>query len=71
MGGRVESFAASRGRGPEVGTVRANAGPSDGAESCNVTECFDTCWCPNTSPRPSCDVCSWDGCATAAFAVCD
>jgi hypothetical protein len=67
---RVESFAAHEGHGPRAGTVRAKAGPSD-AESCNVTECFDTCWCPNTSPRPSCNDCSWDACATADPAVCD
>lgn len=67
---RVESFAASEGRGAEVGTVRANAGPSY-AESCNVTGCFNTCWCPNTSPQPSCDVCSWDGCPTTDPAFCD
>ncbi len=57
---RVESFAAAAERGPDIGTVRANALAS--GASCNVTECQDTCLCPNTSPQPSCDACSWEDC---------
>ncbi len=61
---RVESFEASAGRAPGIGTVRANAVPSGYAPSCAVTECQDTCLCPNTSPQPSCDPCSWQECFT-------
>jgi hypothetical protein len=62
---RVESFETYPGRGPSVGTVRANAGTYDGCsgdESCQVTNCL-TCLCPNTSPQPSCDECSWNDCS--------
>ena len=58
---RVESFEASaRGRAA-AGTVRGNA---SGVETCGpVTYCADTCYCANTSPRPSCDDCSWKECS--------
>jgi hypothetical protein len=65
---RVESFQACAGDGHAPGTVRANAITPDctGEESCGpVTYCQDTCFCANTSPRPSCDDCSWQDCFTA------
>ena len=58
---RVESFEPHAAPAPMIGTVRANSDdPVDpsGEESCHVTGCL-TCLCPNTSPRPSCDPCSW------------
>lgn len=65
---RVESFEACVADGHDIGTVRGNAGTADcsgGEESCGgATHCGDTCWCPNTSPRPSCDDCSWMDCFT-------
>lgn len=61
----VESFEASAGHGALAGTVRGNA---SGVESCGyVTECQDTCFCADTSPRPSCDECSWNGCVGTAY----
>lgn len=58
---RVETFVAGAELAPRAGTIRAN--DASGAESCGpVTYCMDTCFCANTSPRPSCDDCSWDGC---------
>lgn len=59
---RVESFVAGAELAPRAGTVRANLAGS-GAESCEVTYCQDTCLCPNTSPQPSCDPCSWQDCS--------
>ena len=64
---RVESFQASTERRPKIGTVRGNAITPEctGEDSCGyVTNCQDTCFCADTSPRPSCDECSWDGCPT-------
>ncbi|HST57625.1 MAG TPA: hypothetical protein VLK84_02985 [Longimicrobium sp.] len=64
---RVESFEASEGRGPQPGTVRGNdatpacSGEESCGESCDFTVCMETCLCADTSPRPSCDACSWNG----------
>lgn len=63
---RVETFEPRDGGAADIGTVRANSGePIDpsGGESCVETACL-TCLCPYTTPRPSCDDCSWDGCPT-------
>ena len=63
---RVESFEAA-GHAPPTGTVRGHEATPlcTGVDSCQeFTWCQDTCYCANTSPRPSCDECSWDGCAT-------
>lgn len=57
---RVETFVAGAELAP-AGTIRANA---SGFESCGpVTYCADTCVCADTSPRPSCDECSWNDCS--------
>ena len=61
---RVQSFDALPGRGRAAGTVRANEGTADcsGEESCGyLTLCQDTCFCADTSPRPSCEECSFYG----------
>jgi hypothetical protein len=58
---RVETFVAGVELAPRAGTVRANA--ASGAETCKVTYCQETCLCPNTSPQPSCDECSWNDCS--------
>lgn len=58
---RVETFVAGLERAPSAGTIRANA---SGVETCGpVTYCADTCVCADTSPRPSCDDCSWQDCS--------
>lgn len=68
---QVESFEASGGRRPAIGTVRGNDLPSGAfGTSCAVTECADTCLCPNTSPQPSCDDCSWQDCFTWNYDSC-
>lgn len=62
----VESFRADDDR-PQIGTVQANAITPlcTGVDSCQeFTWCQDTCYCPHTSPQPSCDECSWDTCVT-------
>ncbi len=61
---RVESFEAYTGHPGAAGTVRANVRTPvcSGDEGCAPTYGFqDTCaGCANTSPRPSCNDCSWD-----------
>ena len=59
---RVESFEAVAGNG-RLGTVRGNVVTPDCSEAfgtCPGFTCFDdTCGCADTSPRPSCQECSF------------
>jgi hypothetical protein len=58
---QVESFEPYAAGGRPAGTVRANEVTPGCTADCGVTFFEDTCaGCANTSPRPSCNDCSWD-----------
>jgi len=72
---RVESFEACAGDGRSIGTVRGNViTPACSAENgtCPGYTCFDdTCACADTSPRPSCQECSFYGDCISVPPQCD